>query len=182
MRKFLLIISFAFLLNQISWAKEEYPPTLGSMAGFVLYENRIPLPPHPPMQAKNGKTFQLQDFKGTVTIINFWAPWCAPCRRELPSLSKLQKQYPKNKMQIVLLDVNHTNREEGDNMLKRNNNLKNLLNLYEGGKSLSQIIKIRALPTTYIIDKNSKIVGYLPGEAQWHGKDTKYLIDHLINE
>ncbi len=175
-------LSIIFLVLTTAQA-QEYPPTLGSMAAVVLYEDRVPLPPHPAMQAKDETAYTLADFNGKVTLINFWAPWCAPCRRELPSFAKLQDKYDKEEFQVVIIDVNADGRKNGDRLLSKNPDLSNLLNLYERHATLYRIIGANGIiPITYIIDKNSKLVGYLPGEAQWHGKDTGFLIDHLINE
>jgi len=53
-----------------------------------------------PFTSLDGSTLKLDDFESSVLVVNFWAPWCVPCRREVPALIEIQKQY-QNRVQVL---------------------------------------------------------------------------------
>jgi thiol-disulfide isomerase/thioredoxin len=106
----------------------------------------------------NGKTVSLNDYKGKVVFINFWGTWCPPCRRELPDIVKLSKQY-KGKVQFIgiALERSKDNILENLHSFAKSNEMdyeilvgsQELANAYGG---------ITGVPTTFIVDKTGKIV------------------------
>ena len=78
---------------------------LGSMlAGVLLFKYLQPLPAHPPSATNvelhsipltdiDGRQTLLKDWAGEILVVNFWAPWCAPCRREIPALIEIEREY-----------------------------------------------------------------------------------------
>lgn len=87
-------------------------------AGYLAYQQHArnvappPLPAAPPMQLaqrvpdfkladREGKTRSLADWQGKSLIVNFWATWCAPCRREIPLLGRLQQRYGPDGFQVI---------------------------------------------------------------------------------
>ena len=86
------------------------------LAGILLfqmwfYDNRLETPPvvvekQPalsaiPLTDLNGVESQFANWQGDILIVNFWAPWCAPCRREIPALIELQKNYAERGIKIL---------------------------------------------------------------------------------
>jgi len=64
----------------------------------------IDLPPEvglAPLKDVNGAPFKLADFFGKVTVVNFWATWCGPCRREIPELVKLHKEFQSRGVEVI---------------------------------------------------------------------------------
>ena len=118
------------------------------------------------------KDFNLNDVdltgkKGNIMILNFWATWCAPCKKEMPSLEKLSKEYP----EILIYPVN-LEKPNQDKTLKFFNDLKILkLNIYfDPNFSLVKLFNMRGIPTSILIDRNGKEFGRVIGEIDFFDK------------
>lgn len=107
----------------------------------------------------DGRPISLADYRGKVVILDFWAPWCPPCKREIPDFVALQNQYGSKGLQIVGIGL-----DERDNVVSfvRHNGINypvavgddGIANLYGG---------ITGIPTTFLIDKEGTIVGRYEG-------------------
>ena len=95
---------------------------------------------------QNGEEITLQEFQGRVTLVNFWATWCAPCRKEMPSLATLSNQLGSDTFQILTIATMRSSSEAIDNFFDEN--------------------KIVNLPTI-LLDKNGYEIGRLIGDADW---------------
>jgi thiol-disulfide isomerase/thioredoxin len=115
-----------------------------------------------------GKTWSLEDMKGKVVFINFWATWCPPCLAEMPALDNLYKQF-RDDPQFVFLFVN-----EDDDMTKAKALLQNkgyaIPLATRVGNPPSQIFS-GTLPTTIILNKEGKIVFKHEGLANYNTTD-----------
>ena len=115
------------------------------------------------------KDFNLQDVdltnkKGNIMIINFWASWCMPCRREMPSLERLTQKYPEIKVYAI--------NTEKPNKLKirdffRTIDVASLETYYDPDFKLVKQFKMRGLPTSILIDKNGNEFGRVIGEVDF---------------
>ena len=103
----------------------------------------------------NGKKVSLSDYKGKVVILDFWATWCPPCRRGIPDLIDIQKQF-KNK--IVVLGISLDTDTKGDVPSFIKNMGINYSVLYASPEVVQAYGNIDAIPTSFIIDKKGKIV------------------------
>jgi thiol-disulfide isomerase/thioredoxin len=119
------------------------------------------------------KDFNLQDVdltnkKGNIMIINFWASWCLPCKREMPSLAKLAQNYPSIKVYAINM--------EKPNKLRAGDFFKNIgitsLDIYfDPDFKLVKIFKMRGLPTSILIDKDGREFGRVVGEVNFNSKE-----------
>ena len=119
------------------------------------------------------KDFNLQDVdltnkKGNIMIINFWASWCMPCRREMPSLEKLAQMHPEIKVYAINM--------EKPNKLRAGDFFKNIgitsLDIYfDPDFKLVKTFKMRGLPTSILIDKNGKEFGRVVGEIDFSSEE-----------
>jgi len=130
-----------------------------------------------------GQTEKLADLRGSITVVNFWATWCAPCRAELPLLSKLSKQYADRKVRFVAISAdeepeNKKNRAKIDLFLSRQN-----LGIDVWlGADLDMLDRLQlgnVLPATLILDEQGEVVTRVIGEA--HEEDVKGPLDWLLN-
>jgi cytochrome c biogenesis protein CcmG/thiol:disulfide interchange protein DsbE len=102
----------------------------------------------------NGRSVSLADFKGKVVILDFWATWCPPCKREIPDFIKLQSEYGSKGVQIVGIALDQPNKVQA--FVKDNGmNYPVLLGTDEVAAHYGGV---EAIPTTFIIDKHGKIV------------------------
>ena len=128
------------------------------------------------------KDFNLQDIdltnkKGNIMILNFWASWCMPCRKEMPSLEKLALNYP----DIKIYPIN----TEKPNKLKARDFYKsvgvNSLDIYFDPQfELIKQLKLRGLPTSILINKDGNEFGRVIGEVDFISKDFINLIEKYI--
>ena len=102
--------------------------------------------------------------KGNIMILNFWATWCAPCKKEMPSLEELSKKYP----EILIYPIN-LEKPNQDKAKKFFDDLKiSKLNIYFDPKfSLVKLFNMRGVPTSILIDKNGKEFARVIGEVDF---------------
>lgn len=114
---------------------------------------------------ENGKEVKLSDFKGNVILVNFWATWCPPCRKELPSLSQISSELKDRGFKLVGVSVDE-NQSTVDNFL-RSTPLSYTV-VHENGILFEKYMSAtggreNVIPQTYIIDKNGRIVETIIG-------------------
>ena len=117
------------------------------------------LPPAPALALpdEEGKqTWRLSELRGKVVLVNFWATWCPPCRKELPSMERLWQQF--KDQGLVVLGVNVA--EDADAVFAFSNGLDTPLSfplLLDEDAAVTQSWPVQGLPTTYLIDKQGRI-------------------------
>ena len=160
---------------------ESYPPTEGDLRGFVLLKERSPVPEQPFMDGE-AQEMTLADFKGKVVLLNFWATWCAPCVHEMPALDRLEADLGSDVFQVVAVNQDLHGRVKAEPFLRERMKLGNLDVFIDPTLKFGRALGLRGLPTTFLIDKKSRIVGAYTGPAEWDSEDAKKLIRHVINE
>ena len=109
-------------------------------------------------------TVDLTNKKGNIMIINFWATWCAPCKKEMPSLDKLKTLNEFKNINIIPINIGGESYKKSKEFFDEIK-IKNLDIFTGSGPEFSQMFKLRGLPTTILIDRNGfevgRIVGYI---------------------
>ena len=103
------------------------------------------------------KQHALRDYRGKVVLLNFWATWCPPCRREMPSMERLYRQLGEEG--FVVLAVNQW--EEPDHVFAYMGQLEVFPSfpiLFDPESKVSQLYEVKGLPTSFIIDREGRIV------------------------
>ena len=125
----------------------------------------------------NLQEVDLTNKKGNIMIINFWASWCVPCRREMPSLEKLTQKYPEIKVYAI-------NMEKPNKLITRDFfqsiGVTSLDIYFDPNFKLVKQFKMRGLPTSILIDKNGKEFGRVVGEIDFINKDFIELLKRYI--
>ena len=119
----------------------------------------------------------LNDYKGNLILLNFWATWCAPCKEEMPSLDLLQKHGNLNKLKIFPINVGQDNL---GNSLKffEDLKIKNLKIYFDSPITLAKRFGLRGIPTTIIFNKDGLEFARIIGSIDF--SDQKF-IDWLAN-
>ena len=115
----------------------------------------------------DGKTVQLSDFKGKVVVLNFWATWCPPCRREIPDLVALHNKYADQGVVVIGVSL-----DEGGAAVVKSFATKSGIHypLVMGDPQTAQAYGgISAIPTTFIISRDGKLAGSIEGGASLAG-------------
>jgi thiol-disulfide isomerase/thioredoxin len=144
----------------LSEALAQAPPPMFSMhaAPRSLPEIRF--------ENAEGKAMSLADFRGSVVLLNIWATWCAPCRREMPTLDRLQATLGGLDFQVVALSIDR----KGLPVVKE---FYEELGLQELGMYIDETgaaqraLSVLGLPTTLLLDREGNEIGRLLGPAEW---------------
>lgn len=108
-----------------------------------------------------GEEFSLKGVKGKTVLLDFWASWCTPCRKEMPHLEKLHQEF-KDKG-LVVLGVNVESREAASNFMSKNGF--HFPTVVDPDGSVQQLYKVEAFPTLFVIGRDGKIKAHFVGAA-----------------
>ncbi len=118
------------------------------------------------LQDSTGKTVRLSDFKGKVVVLDFWATWCPPCRKEIPGFVTLQESYREKGVEVIGVSLDRGWAPVKPFMQEYRINYTIVL----GDQKLTEMYGgFTGIPTTFIIDKSGTIrdrhTGYMPPET-----------------
>ena len=152
----------------------------GTMAGVIIHRSRKDIGAFTFSNAK-GESLDLSKWKGRVVLLNLWATWCAPCRKEMPELSELQTGLGGQDFEVVALSLDRKGLAASQAFLTEigANNL--ALYIEPEAKSLA-VLQALGLPATILIDRNGQEAGRLLGPADWSSPDALALIRALMAE
>ena len=125
----------------------------------------------------NLQDVDLSNKRGKIMIINFWATWCAPCKKEMPSLEKLSVTLPE--IDIFAVNMEKPNNLKIDNFLK-DIGVKKLKTYYDPELRLVKEFRLRGLPTSILIDKEGKEFGKVIGEINFASDEFVNLLKKYI--
>lgn len=149
----------------------------GHATGFEARE-RLPAPELRADDLK-GIPKTLADYRGKVVVLNFWASWCPPCRREMPSLERLRVKLAGRPLEIVALDSAETPEEVTDYLSRMKLGFPILL---DADGSNTRRWKVFALPTTFLLDAEGRIRYVLTGPTEWDEGEALRVIESLLTE
>lgn len=146
----------------------------GHMAAFVYKPQPAPVPPIA-FTNGDGKPMTLSDFKGRVVLLNLWATWCLPCRKEMPDLDKLQAELGSDKFEVVALSIDRSGIAGSKRFLDQIGT-KNLKLYADATAKMANELRVIGLPATLLIDADGREIGRLLGPADWASDDAKALV------
>lgn len=130
--------------------------------------------PVPDFEVKDqfGTTHKISDYKGKVVLLNFWATWCGYCKQEMPDLQAAYEKYGKNNEDLVIFGVSEPKTSENPNANDvSQGEIEKFLDsngytypvLMDTTGEIFGKFGIRSFPTTYMIDREGNLIGYVPG-------------------
>ena len=155
----------AAVIALVPFAPSIQPAGAQAPAGFAVHESPRPLPD---IQFENGRgeAMSLADLRGKVVLLNIWATWCAPCRREMPTLERLQAELGGPDFEVVALSIDRkvlpvVKEFYGELGLRE-------LGMYvDTSAKASRELNALGVPTTLLIDREGNELGRLAGPAEW---------------
>ena len=165
---------------QISAARQTNadPAAALSSLGFYVYETPIDLPVTAPIPALAGDPVKVSDFSGKITLFNFWATWCPPCRAEMPSIERLYKQMSGTNFRIIAVNAGE-NRSQVASFIEKN---KYTFPIYlDESNALSSIFAARGLPSTYLVNKEGKVIAVRIGAMEYDQAELIKLLKELAD-
>lgn len=151
----------------------------GTLAAFLVHPEPKPLPDIAFADGE-GKPLKLSDWKGRVVLINLWATWCAPCRKEMPDLAKLQAELGSDQFEVVAISVDRKGAEASSAFLKETE--ADALKLYvEPTTKIVGELQSAGLPATILVDRQGRELGRLLGPAHWAAPEAVALIKAALS-
>ena len=155
--KFFLIILFIILKSVTVWSS--------NLDKIKIIEEDIYLNNFEFFNYEN-KPVKVLDNKENYYILNFWASWCAPCIKEMKSLNALKQKFSK----IKIITVSQDSDINDAKTFFSKNKYEYLEKYYDFEKKVSKHFSLRGLPTTFIFNKNYKVIAKVEGIIEWESK------------
>jgi len=182
---FLLVcMVFAMGLLSCEGKKESNPAKKKSQISSTPQLKESPqeefLAPSFSLQDLGGMQISLSDFKGKVVILNFWATWCAPCRREIPSLERLYQLRKDKGFEILAVSVDRASLSKVASFVA--NYQMSFPVLADQRGAVGQRYWAKAIPTSFLLDKKGVIRWKVVGTREWDDPFVLSKVDQLLAE
>src|SRR5579885_3344792 len=163
----------------VETARRMKPLIHGEVAAVALTDKPMRVPDLS-FQDGNGKTVKLSDFRGKTVLVNLWATWCVPCRKEMPALDRLQSKLGGKDFEVVAINIDTRDPEKPKNFLKdakltrlgyfNDEKAKVFQDLKAAGRALG-------MPTSVLVDGQGCEIATIAGPAEWDSEDAVKLIN-----
>ena len=164
--KFLPFLFCFSIFSSISQASEDVP-----LNNIALNETPKPISPII-FEDFLGNQVNLKKYRGKLIIINFWATWCSPCKKEMPSLDSLYQDDNFNNLEIFAVNMEQPNHIKAKKFFTELN-IKKLKIFFDKNLNFVKEFKLRGVPTTILINKEGKEFARIIGEVNF--KDKKFM-------
>jgi peroxiredoxin len=128
----------------------------------------------------NGESATLRDFRGRVLVLNFWATWCGPCRRELPALQSLHQELAHEGLEVVAVSVDAGDPESVARFARERGVTFPIV--HDPGEDVARRYGTTAWPTTFVIDRKGRRVYRVAGAWDWAAPATRATLRELLSE
>ena len=121
------------------------------------------------LDIKNNE-LNLNDYRGNLILLNFWATWCGPCKEEMPSLDRLQVNQNLSNLKIFAINISQESKKKVDGFFK-DFGIKNFDPYYDAPITLAKTFSSRGVPTTILINKDGKEFSRIFGSIDFDNKN-----------
>ena len=175
-----LIVNLFFSISAIAegkYAEKTKDIIKGELRKFIFSESMEALP-NPLILDANGNMVEI-GYKEDISVINFWATWCAPCKKEMPSLNSLAQNMKYEDIRIITIASGRNSKEAIDAFFD-DNNLINLKKYRDPRGRIAVKYGVTALPTTVVINPNGIEIGRIIGDIDWDTTDVRSFFRKLL--
>jgi len=172
--------TFAFILLGATLALAQAASAAEAPTGFVIHESPMPLS-EIQFQDADDRALDLAAFHSKVVLLNIWATWCAPCRKEMPTLDRLQMQLGGPDFQVVTLSID----QGGPATVQRffaEIGIQYLSLYIDPSANAARALRVAGLPTTLLIDRQGRELGRFIGPAEWDTPDMIAFLKSIITQ
>jgi thiol-disulfide isomerase/thioredoxin len=158
------------------------PLARGEVAALQVAKEPKPLPDLAFLDAE-GRPTTLSAFRGKTVLLNLWATWCVPCRKEMPALDALQGQLGGDRFEVVAVNIDTRNLEKPKAWLADNGIHRLSYRSDPAAKVFQELQKIGkafGMPTTLIIDPKGCELATLAGPAEWASEDAVRIVKAAV--
>jgi thiol-disulfide isomerase/thioredoxin len=168
--------------NTVNAARKLDPLAKGEVAAVVMAGSPRRVPELTFLDGA-GTPLKLSDFRGRTVLINLWATWCLPCRKEMPALDELEAKLGGSDFTVLAINIDTGDREKPKKFLSEIGIKK--LAYYEDPQAgvfqeLKRVGRAVGLPTSILVDKHGCELGVLAGPAEWASEDALALLRAAI--
>lgn len=135
--------------------------------------------PDVPLETRTGDTVQLSDYKGKVVLVNFWATWCAPCRKEMPALDALNRDLGGPDFEVVLIATGLNPAPAIDTFFAQAG-IETLETLLDPRQKATAAMAVPGLPVTVLLNRDGFEIARMQGEADWNAPEAQAIIRAMI--
>ena len=162
----------------VDTAKRLAPLAHGEVAALTMAAAPLKLPDLA-FEDADGKPRKLSDWRGKTVLVNLWATWCVPCRREMPALEGLQEKLAGPNFEVVAINIDTRDPDKVRNFLKEANLTR--LGYFNDQKAkvfqdLKTIGRALGMPTSVLVDPQGCEIATIAGPADWASDDAIKLI------
>jgi thiol-disulfide isomerase/thioredoxin len=163
-------------------AKRIAPLAHGEVAAMTMASAPLRLPDLA-FEDAEGKPRKLSDWRGKTVLLNLWATWCVPCRKEMPALDELQGKLGGKDFEVVAVNIDTRDPDKPRNFLKEANLTR--LGFFTDQKAkvfqdLKAIGRALGMPTSVLVDAQGCEIGTIAGPAEWASDDAMKLIKAAV--
>ena len=176
----ILIVNLFFSISAIAegkYAEKTKDIMKGELRKFIFSEKTEALP-KPLILDANENMVEI-GYDEDILIINFWATWCAPCKKEMPSLNSLAQNMKYEDIQIITIASGRNSKEAIDGFFD-DNNLVNLKKYRDPRGRIAVKYGVTALPTTVVINPTGLEIGRIIGDIDWDTADVRSFFKKLL--
>jgi len=169
-------------LPAVELAQKVAPFARGEVAAVNVAKSPLKIPDLAFADAA-GKPLTLSDFRGRTVLLNLWATWCVPCRKEMPTLDALQGKMGGPGFEVVAVNIDTRDPDKPKEFLKQIGVRKLAYYADPSAKTfqdLKSIGRAFGMPTTLLIDPHGCEIGTIAGPAEWASEDALKLIDAAL--
>ncbi|HBS50175.1 MAG TPA: thioredoxin [Rhodobacteraceae bacterium] len=153
----------------------------GDMKKLVVHEAPQPTTDAAFERADGAGQGTLADYRGKYVLLNFWATWCAPCRKEMPMLAELQTEFGGENFEVLTLATGRNN-PAGIVKFFDEIGVDNLPRHQDPKQAVAREMGIFGLPITVILNPEGQEIARLRGDADWSSDSAKAIIAALVDQ